>query len=119
MVTGATGNVWTSLIGTLADDPQASSVLGLARRLPAWTAPKTEWARADVATDDLLPQFRGADVVVHLAWLFQPTHPPSPPGKPTRSAASVSSERSPPGRAGPRLCLLGGRLLTGTQGPGR
>jgi nucleoside-diphosphate-sugar epimerase len=31
---------------------------------------------ADVATDPLEPLFEGADAVVHLAWLFQPTHRP-------------------------------------------
>jgi nucleoside-diphosphate-sugar epimerase len=34
--------------------------------------PKTEWATADVSSDDLVPLFRGADCVVHLAWLIQP-----------------------------------------------
>jgi nucleoside-diphosphate-sugar epimerase len=29
---------------------------------------------ADTADDDLDPHFRGADAVIHLAWLFQPTH---------------------------------------------
>jgi nucleoside-diphosphate-sugar epimerase len=29
-----------------------------------------------VARDDLAPHFSGADTVVHLAWLFQPTHDP-------------------------------------------
>src|SRR5215212_2125998 len=35
--------------------------------------PKTEWAQADIVSDDLVPLFRGADVVVHLAWLIQPS----------------------------------------------
>src|SRR5205085_5805577 len=34
--------------------------------------PKTDWAEADVASSDLVPYFRGADAVVHLAWLIQP-----------------------------------------------
>ncbi|MDP8957187.1 MAG: NAD-dependent epimerase/dehydratase family protein, partial [Actinomycetota bacterium] len=74
VIVGATGNVGTSLIEALGQDPEVESVLGLARRLPAWNPPKTTWARADVAADDLVPHFRGADVVVHLAWIFQPTH---------------------------------------------
>ena len=76
VITGATGNVGTGLIDVLAADPKVTSVTGLARRLPDWNAPKTTWARADVARDDLAPHFEGADVVVHLAWIFQPTHDP-------------------------------------------
>ena len=73
-VTGATGNVGTSLVQVLSDDPQVESVLGLARRLPRLAVPKTTWAQADVATSDLPSLFRGADAVVHLAWLIQPSH---------------------------------------------
>ncbi|MCO6006484.1 SDR family oxidoreductase [Actinoallomurus purpureus] len=74
VVTGATGNVGTSVVEALARDPGVDSVLGLARREPDWTAPKTEWAAADVATADLVPLMRGADAVIHLAWAFHPTH---------------------------------------------
>ena len=76
VITGATGNVGTSLIDVLADDSQVSSVVGIARRTPDREVPKTTWAPADVARDDLVAHFRDADVVVHLAWLFQPTHDP-------------------------------------------
>jgi len=76
IIVGATGNVGTSVIKSLAREPAVTSVLGLARRLPQWDAAKTQWARADVATDDLVPHFRDAAVVVHLASLFQPTHDP-------------------------------------------
>ena len=76
VVVGATGNVGTSVVSTLGRDPQVKSILGLARRRPEWTAPKTEWACADIAADDLVGFFRGADVVVHVGWLFQPTHQP-------------------------------------------
>ncbi|MBP2372063.1 nucleoside-diphosphate-sugar epimerase [Pseudonocardia parietis] len=76
MVVGATGNVGTSVVQALTAEPQVSSVLGLARRLPRWRPDGVEWAAADIASDDLGPHLRGADVVVHLAWLFQPTHDP-------------------------------------------
>lgn len=76
VVVGATGNVGTSVIESLAEEPEATSLLGLARRLPDWQPPKTEWARADIGSDDLVSRFRGADAVIHLAWLFQPTHDP-------------------------------------------
>jgi nucleoside-diphosphate-sugar epimerase len=76
VITGATGNVGTSVIQSLASDADVTSVLGLARRLPSWQAPKTRWARADVGRDALVPHLRGADALIHLAWLFQPTHDP-------------------------------------------
>ena len=74
VVVGATGNAGTSLIQALSDDPAVESVLGLARRLPAWQPPKVEWAAADVSRDELVPHFRAADAVVHLAWAIQPSH---------------------------------------------
>jgi UDP-glucose 4-epimerase len=76
VVTGASGNVGTSLLGALAGEDAVTSVLGLARRRPELEIPKTTWASADVAADDLSGHFRGADVVVHLAWLIQPSHDP-------------------------------------------
>lgn len=80
VVTGATGNVGTSVVEALLADPAVDEVIGLSRRRPAAEPAgrdrRFHWARADVATDDLVDHFRGADVVVHLAWLFQPTHDP-------------------------------------------
>jgi UDP-glucose 4-epimerase len=76
VVVGATGNVGTSVVEALSADPEVGSIVGLARRLPEWTAPKATWIAADIAEDDLVEPFRGADVVIHLAWLFQPTHRP-------------------------------------------
>ena len=76
VITGATGNVGTSVIEALAADEGITSVLGLARRLPGWQAAKTQWVRADVRDDDLVPYLRGAAALIHLAWLFQPTHDP-------------------------------------------
>ena len=76
VITGATGNVGTSVCESLGADPDVSSVLGLARRMPTWQAPKTTWEQADVAQDDLVPHLRDADALIHLAWLFQPTHDP-------------------------------------------
>jgi UDP-glucose 4-epimerase len=74
VVVGATGNIGTSVVSALAGEPAVTSVLGLARRLPGWTAEKAEWAAVDTSTDDLGSHLRGADAVIHLAWLFQPTH---------------------------------------------
>jgi UDP-glucose 4-epimerase len=77
VVTGASGNVGTSLIRAFADAPEVDEVVGLARRLPQIKLPKTSWAQADVRTSDLVKLFAGADAVVHLAWLIQPTRNPS------------------------------------------
>lgn len=76
VVTGATGNVGTSVIEALSGDDRVASVLGLARRRPAWAVPKVTWAEADVVSSDLVGLFRGADVVIHLAWAIQPSHRP-------------------------------------------
>ncbi|MFD0249581.1 SDR family oxidoreductase [Streptomyces sp. NPDC127113] len=79
VVTGATGNVGTSVVRLLSEDPEVGSVLGLARRIPGWSPERTEWAAADLASDraGLSAHFAGADAVVHLAWAFQPTHDPA------------------------------------------
>ncbi|MBA2332622.1 MAG: NAD-dependent epimerase/dehydratase family protein [Actinobacteria bacterium] len=74
VVTGATGNVGTSVLDALGRDDAVASILGIARRLPAATFAKTEFAAADVVTGDLVPLLRGADCVIHLAWLIQPSH---------------------------------------------
>ncbi|MEA2395846.1 MAG: UDP-glucose 4-epimerase [Solirubrobacteraceae bacterium] len=73
VVTGATGNVGTALVRALGRDDAVEEIVGVARRRPAWNAPKTTWAPADVARDDLEAVLRGADAVVHLAWLIQPS----------------------------------------------
>jgi nucleoside-diphosphate-sugar epimerase len=73
IVIGATGNVGTALLRSLAQEPAVDSILGVARRLPDASPQKTEWAAADVDRDELEPLFRGADAVVHLAWRIQPS----------------------------------------------
>lgn len=73
VVTGASGNVGSQVLPRLLSSPQVSSVVGVCRRPPA-SFPDVEWHAADVAADDLRPALRGADVVVHLAWLLQPSH---------------------------------------------
>src|SRR3712207_3174008 len=73
VITGATGNVGTSLIEVLGAETGVDAIVGLARRAPQWRPQKTSWVEVDVATDQLEPHFSGADAVVHLAWIFQPT----------------------------------------------
>jgi UDP-glucose 4-epimerase len=72
VVVGASGNVGTSLLHALANEPAVDSILGLARRIPEAEFPKTEWRQTDIAHSPLRPHFDGADAVVHLAWLIQP-----------------------------------------------
>jgi UDP-glucose 4-epimerase len=73
VVAGATGNIGTSLLRSLEGEENVESVVGLARRLPSLSMPKVEWASADVTSDDLAPHLEGADAVVSLHWLIQPS----------------------------------------------
>lgn len=73
VVTGATGNVGTAVVRTLAADAQVDSIVGLARRPAHLQIPKTTWVQADVASGDLTRVFVGSDAVVHLAWLIAPS----------------------------------------------
>ena len=73
VVTGASGNVGTALLRALAADDRVEQIVGIARRVPEWRNPRTRWVRADVAADPLEPHLEGADAVVHLAWLIQPS----------------------------------------------
>ena len=73
LITGATGNVGTSLVRALAADDRVTEIVGLARRPASFDSPKTTWVRADIGADPLEPVFRGMDAVVHLAWLIQPS----------------------------------------------
>lgn len=77
VVVGATGNVGSALMRTLAADPGVRTLVGVARRLPRpelrAELPDVEWHAADI-TRDPLDVVADADVVVHLAWLIQPSH---------------------------------------------
>jgi UDP-glucose 4-epimerase len=73
VIVGATGNLGTSTLHSLIPDSRVDSILGVARRRPELQLHKVEWAEADVRSDDLSELFRGADAVVHLAWLIQPS----------------------------------------------
>ncbi len=77
VVTGATGNVGSRLLPQLLTCPSVTSVVGIARRLDPARDSRVDWRSADVAEQDLRPLLRGADVVIHLAWLLQPAHDPA------------------------------------------
>jgi UDP-glucose 4-epimerase len=72
VVTGASGNVGTSVLEALGHEPAVEEIVGIARRVPEVEMPKVRWVGADVVSDDLVPIFSGAGAVVHLAWAIQP-----------------------------------------------
>ncbi|QCQ91329.1 NAD-dependent epimerase/dehydratase family protein [Rhodococcus sp. SGAir0479] len=76
VVFGATGNVGTSVVEALGEQSAVAEIVGVARRPVDVRYPKTTFVTADTTTSDLHGIVRGADVVIHLAWLFQPTHRP-------------------------------------------
>jgi UDP-glucose 4-epimerase len=79
VVTGASGNVGVALLRRLARSGADYHVTALARNPPGSTGVAgngempVEWKAVDIRRDDLVTLFRGADVVVHLAWRFHPT----------------------------------------------
>lgn len=78
VVTGASGNVGTALLRRLAAD--GHETIGVSRRRPPQEPPfaGVPWHQIDVgarsAPASLTETMRGADAVVHLAWLIQPSH---------------------------------------------
>lgn len=73
VVTGASGNAGVALLDVLERCDEVTSVTGIARRPPGPAHPEVDWVQADVAVDDLRPALEGADALVHLAWLIQPS----------------------------------------------
>lgn len=73
VVIGATGNVGTSLVGALARDPAVEEIVAVARRPAHFGDARVRFVAADVVHADLEPLLAGADAVVHLAWLIQPS----------------------------------------------
>jgi UDP-glucose 4-epimerase len=74
VVTGASGNVGTALLGRLRGLSEVTTVVAVAARPPPATAPydRARWAACDLADPDSGPHLaelmRGAGAVVHLAW---------------------------------------------------
>ncbi len=74
VVLGASGNAGTALLRALEAEPAVGEVVAAARRPPdRWESAKTVWRAVDVVADPLEPVLAGADAVVHLAWLIQPS----------------------------------------------
>ncbi|WP_329790875.1 NAD-dependent epimerase/dehydratase family protein [Lentzea sp. DG1S-22] len=78
VVTGASGNVGTALLRRLAQEPDVQ-VHGMSRRPPGDAPPYrgVPWTPVDLgragAEEVLKTAFEGADAVVHLAWMIQPS----------------------------------------------
>jgi nucleoside-diphosphate-sugar epimerase len=72
VVIGATGNLGTSTLRALSREPAMPDVVAIARRKADIVVPRTTFVQADITRDDLVPLLRGADAVIHLAWLLQP-----------------------------------------------
>jgi nucleoside-diphosphate-sugar epimerase len=64
--------VGTSVTQALESEPAVHEIVAVARRRAPRLAERVTVAQADVVTDDLAPLLRGADAVIHLAWLIQP-----------------------------------------------
>jgi UDP-glucose 4-epimerase len=72
VIFGATGNVGTSVLEALRGESAVEEIVAVARRTPGRSYPRTTFVTADIVCADLQPIVRGADVVIHLAWLIQP-----------------------------------------------
>ncbi|MCP2163762.1 NAD-dependent epimerase/dehydratase family protein [Goodfellowiella coeruleoviolacea] len=79
VIIGASGNIGTALLRRLAHEADVTAV-GVARRRPHPGFPydTADWHQVDIGTPHadtaLAGILAGADAVVHLAWLIQPSH---------------------------------------------
>lgn len=73
VIVGATGNVGTSVLTALGDAPSVEQIVAVARRPATFADRRVRFAALDIAHDDLDESLEGADVVIHLAWLIQPS----------------------------------------------
>ena len=89
VVIGASGNVGTSVLEALSGETAVEEITAVARRPLHHSYPRTSFVGADVTRSDLVPILRGADAVVHLAWLIQPGRDEST----TYSVNVIGSER--------------------------
>lgn len=79
VIVGGTGNIGTALVRRLAARSSQDEIHVVARRQPADAdalPPTVESHALDLNCDDLRPLIGEVDAVVHLGWLFQPSHRP-------------------------------------------
>lgn len=80
VITGASGNVGTAVVRRLAAHHDLVGVVRRPPQQPQGPLGAVHWVQADLASDDSVRVLReacvGADVVIHLAWAFQPSHRP-------------------------------------------
>nr|MCW2728034.1 NAD-dependent epimerase [Aeromicrobium sp.] len=119
VIVGASGNIGSAVTRELAD--RGHEIVGVARRTPdvlpaAAGLASVSWVSADTATSDFEPIFAGAGVVVHLAWLFQPTHDPDL----TWAANAVGTRRvlDAAARAGVPAVVTTSSVAAYSPGPG-
>lgn len=72
VVIGGTGNVGLAVTRALLADERVTEVTLVARRAGG-APPGARQLTVDIASDDLMPVVRDAAVVIHLAWLIQPS----------------------------------------------
>jgi UDP-glucose 4-epimerase len=72
VVLGATGNVGTSVLEALEPESGVQEIVAVARRAPGRQFARTTFQSGDIVSADMVSLLRGADAVVHLAWLIQP-----------------------------------------------
>jgi UDP-glucose 4-epimerase len=115
VITGATGNVGTSVLEALADEQRVGEIIGIARRVPERSFPRTRFLAADIREADLESIFAGADAIVHLAWLIQPGHDESV----TYAVNVTGSERvfAAAARAGVRSIVYASSVGAYSPGP--
>jgi nucleoside-diphosphate-sugar epimerase len=76
VVVGGTGNLGSRTVAALARDDAITEVVGVSRRPPPDGTLGARWVGADVTKDDLNGVLTGADALVHVAWLLQPSRSP-------------------------------------------
>ena len=76
LVTGSAGYLASLILPRLAGDPAIDRLVGLDVRAPSSPPEKLEQLRGSVLDPNLAELFRERriDMVLHLAWIFDPTH---------------------------------------------
>jgi len=114
-IVGATGNVGSALVRALQGEERVTEIIGIARRPPGDDWPKVTWRRADIARDNLDAALWGADVIVSLAWVIQPSH-----DEPAMRAINVDGSRrvfEAAARAGARALVYASSVGAYSPGP--